>query len=181
MKYKIEDIINEIEFNLLNEKYFSALSIALILPDLCSKIENISYQTWIDKYLNECFCRINPLIYDEKASWGQIIYKLRCGLLHEGKEDVCNKDCYAIHNGNKNAGIKIFDLDCFELFVNKKDKHTIMKLNRESGLGAFKKTDKIQISIDIDFLINGILDATKRFCEINREGQTYSGLEITMY
>ena len=45
IRYNLPKIIEEIKFNFDNQQYFTALSSALILPDICSKIETKLYLT----------------------------------------------------------------------------------------------------------------------------------------
>lgn len=69
--------------------------LALTIPDICAKIDNLASQTtgklyakWFDKY-------VGPK-YQRRSSDGQLItflngadcYALRCAALHEGRDDI---------------------------------------------------------------------------------------------
>lgn len=92
----IEQMFKEIDINLNNECYISALSLALMLPDICGKAEYPSdgnkkrYTKWCEKY-------IEPSSHPPKEPNEQfempylnaeLIYSLRCNVLHSGNPDV---------------------------------------------------------------------------------------------
>ena len=78
-----------------NENWYGALIIALILPDICGKIEfptkptNQRYPEWYDKYvihkyeLGDCYREDGTVFMS-----GNDCYALRCALLHEGHQDL---------------------------------------------------------------------------------------------
>ena len=93
-------LVEEIDKALDNDLYVIALTNALILPDICGKakypkIERNSerYKKWYQEYIGQyeqCF--------KDKASGSKmpylsadIIYSLRCSLLHEGNPNVDKK------------------------------------------------------------------------------------------
>lgn len=99
----VHRIINEIEVALDNDCYIVALMGALTLPDICGKsaypnLERVGdrYKRWCDTYIypkiqhtdkkdKDLDCGITPLS-------GEIIYSLRCYLLHQGSADIeCEK------------------------------------------------------------------------------------------
>ncbi len=77
----MERIIKSIEKSVENKNWYSALVLALTLPDICGKFEDKGkssskrYSEWFDKYLGE--------EYDGYLS-GNDCYALRCSFLHEG-------------------------------------------------------------------------------------------------
>ena len=97
----IQVLINETKKCLKNECNLSALITALIIPDLCGKIlypdENNSqrYKKWFDKYIGNYeqnpFDKEKPK--DEQLPYmnGEVIYKLRCAMFHEGSDDISSK------------------------------------------------------------------------------------------
>ena len=92
----VERLILECESALKNNLYFSALSIALILPDICSKAEYPSenrvgkrYIDWYDEYIGQYQkCPVEITGDDMPYASGTLIYQLRCSMLHQGNPDV---------------------------------------------------------------------------------------------
>ena len=89
MKRFTDSIMLSIE----NKNWYSAIFIALSMPDICGKLErpNIGSQSryinWFDRYLLE----INSSnINGDKIVYftGRDCYALRCSILHEGSEDI---------------------------------------------------------------------------------------------
>ena len=88
----INKIIREINTCIENECYLSALTVALTLPDICGKVEYPNdkpserykkwYQEWIGQY--EHYPDDESMPYPS----ADIVYDLRCSLLHEGNPDV---------------------------------------------------------------------------------------------
>ena len=93
----INKIIAEIRKALANEMYIIALNSALTLPDICAKAEypheknnNTRYKNWVKHYIEtrefgvyweSCFKGIDA----------ELIYDLRCSLLHQGNPNVKKK------------------------------------------------------------------------------------------
>ena len=84
----VEKLIKEISVGLHNHCYISALTTALTLPDICGKAKypnekknKARYVQW----LNDCVCTNQPFVLHANA---EIIYDLRCRLLHEGNPSV---------------------------------------------------------------------------------------------
>lgn len=79
--------------------YIAALCIALMLPDVCNKVNGQfkpgeagkRYKEWVDNYIgvygDDSECDLNPPLQYPCAG-GDEIYKLRCALLHEGLPNV---------------------------------------------------------------------------------------------
>lgn len=93
-------IINDIKQSLENECYFAALSLALILPDMCGRVESPNtgnksrYTGWCEKYLSEKYYTLN--CPDKKTILdGETIYSLRCCVLHEGNPTIEKERGYA--------------------------------------------------------------------------------------
>lgn len=84
----VERIVNEIRVGLRSKCYISALTTALTLPDICGKAEYPNerstgkrYKQWLNKYV----CTKQPFAIQADAD---IIYDLRCKLLHEGNPSI---------------------------------------------------------------------------------------------
>lgn len=94
MLEELEDLLNE-------QPYFSALFIALALPDALGKLEfpqekkavKSRYVKWFDGHVKNGF----GLLYSDprnEKEWhfdGEKCFQLRCGLLHEASNDISEK------------------------------------------------------------------------------------------
>ena len=90
----IEHLVNEIERCLKNDLQIAALTMALTLPDTCGKVYRPQgkvgerYIGWYNDHI------LNPqreLIGDDRESFlisGEVVYKLRCAMLHESNPTV---------------------------------------------------------------------------------------------
>lgn len=104
------DFIDDMNKALDNDCFFSALAIALMLPDICGKAEYLDkgnkdrYISWYDKYVG---------VYEQCQEFegempylsGEVVYQLRCSFLHAGdfdiekkriKEECCKIDSFTL-------------------------------------------------------------------------------------
>lgn len=107
----IERIIDDINKALDAEAYMAALSLVLTLPDICAKAEyrekGISnkerYTKWYDDYIG--MYEKSPTLSGETETPylnGEVIYQLRCSVLHQGtpnviKDKVTDEHCAVDH------------------------------------------------------------------------------------
>lgn len=94
----VQRIVDDIRDALTNNLFFAALISALNLPDICGKAEYPNetstkkrYIDWYDKEIGQY--EKNPFQNTEEMPYlsGNVIYSLRCALLHEGNPNVDNK------------------------------------------------------------------------------------------
>ena len=90
----IEHLVNEIERCLKNDLQITALTMALTLPDTCGKVyhpqASVSnrYTSWYDDHI---LAPKSELIGDTSKRFlisGNVVYKLRCAMLHESNPTV---------------------------------------------------------------------------------------------
>ena len=87
-----------IEKSIKSENWYSALALALTIPDICGRLSypdlvkksQERYKKWFDEYLL-CFYEIplNGRMFTFMS--GGDCYALRCALLHEGRDDVASQ------------------------------------------------------------------------------------------
>ncbi|NKG22229.1 hypothetical protein [Paeniglutamicibacter terrestris] len=79
------------------QNWYSALTLALTMPDICSKLARPNakpgprFVEWVDKNFTPKYTSPMPgLLSDEKMIWisGTDFYALRCAVLHEGSFDT---------------------------------------------------------------------------------------------
>lgn len=93
----LDRIVDDVNKALDNNAYIAGLSLALTLPDICGKAEygpdvgsKKRYIDWYDTYIPFGFSPFhgmgNPNQTPELT--GEVLYSLRCTLLHEGNPNV---------------------------------------------------------------------------------------------
>ena len=92
----VDRLVREIDKCLNNGCCMAALSLALMLPDICGKAmfpdmrnNKDRYVRWYDEYgVNEI--KNNPLIYNLPIEYltGNVLYLLRCSMLHQGNPNL---------------------------------------------------------------------------------------------
>lgn len=81
----MNSLIKSIKNSIQTKNWYSALVVALILPDICAKLEggnkisSVRYPEWFNTYLGNEY---------EGFLSGNDCYALRCALLHEGTSDI---------------------------------------------------------------------------------------------
>ena len=93
----INILTKQINESLNNNCYMAALITAIILPDICGKAKypdlknKERYVNWYDEYIGNY--EINPVqSIDMPYLSGELVWKLRCSLLHEGNPNVNRND-----------------------------------------------------------------------------------------
>ena len=91
----VEVFVNDIQNSLKNHSYFSALALALALPDICACAEypemedrvGQRYISWYDKYIGQ-HLRNEDAFAEEPSLSGELVYNLRNTYLHQGSPNV---------------------------------------------------------------------------------------------
>lgn len=91
----MEEIIQSLETSISNKNWYGALFIALSLPDICGKIDNIHagsrarYEAWFIEYVQSKYTVVNTHRNETTIFLsGNDCYALRCAYLHEGQDDI---------------------------------------------------------------------------------------------
>lgn len=91
----IDRLIKEVNTGLDNECYLSALIVALTLPDICGKVAypndgtTSRYKKWYHEWIGQYEC--NPEDKNFPYPSADMVYDLRCSLMHTGNPDVDKK------------------------------------------------------------------------------------------
>ncbi len=119
----IEKLVADINKALDNDAYFSALSLALTLPDICGKAKYPNkrvgerYIEWYDEYVGQyeqCPCDECDKVKVPYLS-GEVVYSLRNCLLHQGTPNIDSSKI----NDSANK------VDKFTLVIEKKNEFNI--------------------------------------------------------
>ena len=95
----MDELLLSIEKSLESKNWYAALAVALIIPDICGKIDNPQmnpggrYPIWYEKYVNGYLKTHNDIM--PKLFTGFDCYAVRCAMLHEFSEDLTS------HNARK--------------------------------------------------------------------------------
>ncbi len=158
----IEEIINEIHKLLKNGYPYSALGMALTIPDICGNIAypearcGERYIRWFNEYVSPTNCLQSGKDY--RLFDGEICYKLRCAYLHSGNFDL----------GHKKA---VKDIEQFTLHYNQDPELRFMKI-------AQAPDGRYQIGIDLGVLCDQLCKAAKIFCESHQSACADMTVEI---
>ena len=158
--------VDNIRCSLENKCYFSALSLALTLPDICGAVEFPSksvagrYIEWYDKNLGaylsngkDDLCGNNPWLS------GEVVYNLRNTYLHQGNPGIASDKVKE----------EVNQLDKFILMLGDGTVLHEAALNIDAGA---KKTEKItyrMIIVDVTYLCDSICDCALWYYENNKE------------
>ena len=85
----METLLDDLSRSISNETFYSALTLALALPDMCSQIENglktgdrNTYISWVDAYMDDDYFKVGIQGFEDIEFSGIICYALRCRVLH---------------------------------------------------------------------------------------------------
>lgn len=165
--------VNDIKCSLQNKCYFSALSLALTLPDICGRIEYPNktvgehYIEWYDKYIGN-FLEANQKELADGNPWlsGEVIYNLRNTFLHQGSPTIEGTKVKEVTN----------QLDTFALILGDDTKLSNFTMNFDIGNGRIIYR---AIGIDVTHLCNTICDCALWYYENNKERFEFSINVIT--
>lgn len=174
-------MVEEIQECLEQENYFAALTMVLILPDICAEIEKgekskrVDYEHWCDKWLHDLFPDLLIKINGEEG-WGKIIYQIRCSVLHNGEVDISPQDYKLSRKGEV-----LFSLEDFNLYIETRDDGC----RRVATVDSTRKIDssgyrcKHKIDVEISHLVQAVLIGVRRFMkEENVSESQFPTLEI---
>lgn len=157
----IPAFIKDIKNCLKNDNLWGALALALILPDICGKVEDnnkLRYIRWYDKYVTG----EKPSKYPDDVPFinGDLIYKLRCAFLHSGSNDPFDK------RESKST------LDDF-IFAIGTEKCRSCQMDSISITNPDAGKKRVAIEINLRGLCNDIADAAQVFFENKKEYITH--------
>ena len=135
----VQRLVDDIRAALDNDLYFVALSTALTLPDICGKAAyprlstTNRYKKWYNKEIGRYEKNPHQASKEEMPYLSsEVIYSLRCSLLHEGNPNLNNPKLT-----NKNASLPI---DHFVLKTEKKNEFDIYSDSSSvSDFGQYKR------------------------------------------
>lgn len=159
----VDELIHEIIVCLENGCYMAALTTALTLPDICGKAKYPNEKSTKQRYIKWSNEHIKQSgLFADKCSAkpylsGELLYLLRCSVLHEGNPGVDKEESY---------------IDYFELIWREKEgsSSTIINKVEVSNDKESNKSDKyIKYSINLRYLCGLICQATENYYEKNKE------------
>lgn len=152
----IDVYVHDIETSLKNKAYFSALALALTLPDTCGMAEfpNASvterYINWYDTYIGNYEAKFK----NEPYLSGEIVYNLRNTFLHTGSPNIDNKKVKA----------EVNQLDKFILILGDGRKIWSSTLNVDTPLASIKI-----MTINVTYFCQLLCDRALRYYNRNAE------------
>ena len=121
----LKRLIDEINTALEHDCYFTALSLALTLPDICGKAEYPQAgvaKRYIDWYNENVGCTERcPSIHDEKTPMpylsGEVVYNLRNSILHQGNPNIDVKKIKAEENKVDRFRLRLQEKNQFDIYA----------------------------------------------------------------
>lgn len=158
--------VNDIRCSLKNKCYFSALSLALALPDMCGMAEfpnkSVSerYIEWCDKYLGAYMAQGKDDL-DVNNPWlsGEVIYNLRNTYLHQGTPGIESDKVKEEAN----------QLDKFILMLGDGTVLQSRTLNIEAGTQKTGKITYKELIVDVTYLCDSICYCASWYYKNNQE------------
>ena len=159
----IQLLIEETKKCLNNGCDLAALIVALTIPDVCGNVmypndkNGARYRKWFDHYIGdyEQFPSDKDRPEEEQTPYmsGDVVYKLRCALLHEGTNDIASK----IH------------IDEFNLMLGNSFRHEKTKIEQRkeymSDNSTISHPKVVTWDINVHQLCNKIIWASEVFLE----------------
>ena len=161
----VQRIVNDIREALNNNLYFVALISALTLPDICGKAEYPNeksrerYIKWYDKEIGQY--EKSPFQNSKEEMpylSGNVIYSLRCALLHEGNPNVENG--YLCKVGE-------LPINHFVLKVESKNEFDIY--SDSSGISDFFGQHRRSYTMSVNRICGIICSSAEMYYEENKE------------
>ena len=161
----VQRIIREVRTAIENDCYIVALMGALTLPDICGKSAypelkvGARYTEWCDTYVYPARTDIDQSAGNVDCGItnvnGQIIYSLRCSLLHQGSSDIDSKKC---------------EVENFELLIQPKNEFDIYVDN----IGAIWANDDFEhrerhISLHIRNICRDLCNAAELYYQNHKD------------
>ncbi|WP_431030059.1 hypothetical protein [Lysinibacillus sp. LZ02] len=94
LEVKINPFIESIESNIKEGNWYSALTLALTLPDICGRLSTPEvtsgkrYAKWFDEFVGSKYLMDDILGQRHIFASGNDFYALRCAFLHQGESDI---------------------------------------------------------------------------------------------
>lgn len=171
----ISRLISEVNEALKHELYMAALCTVLTIPDICAKAaypELGNKQRYI-KWYDDKIGKYERDLDDPNMPYlsGEIVYQLRCGLLHQGTPNVdkekIDEDCCRI--------------DKFIILVEKTKEFPIYHdsaMVHKSGYNGNYSSLKREYTVNVQRLCMIITRTAKRYYNENREKFNFINYEI---
>lgn len=151
--------VNDIKCSLKNKCYFSALSLALTLPDICGMAEfpnktvGERYIQWYDKYIG-VYMAEGYRDWNTPRLSGEIVYNLRNTYLHQGNPGIASDKVKE----------EVNQLDEFVLMLGDGTVLWCTAINIEAGITTYRK-----IIVDVTYLCDSICDCALWYYKNNQE------------
>lgn len=161
----VNRLIKDVRKSLNHECYFSALSLALTLPDICGIAEFSITHPVANRYIDWCETYVcegegKRVRLDDKIETpylsGEVIYNLRNTYLHQGCPNL-NKS--KIKN-------EINQIDNFTLILGNAKKLYDVSMNIDFGNGLVNVRSYF---IDVTYLCNLLCDAAEHYFKMNTD------------
>lgn len=157
LEQKLEQFLSDIKNSLINRNWYSALSLALTIPDICSSVENPDvrgksrYIRWIEDNLHK--------IDLYKFIPASDVYALRCSFLHNGTNDISEQKAQQVIESYK----FVYPAEQLQMHLNK--------------AGNVMQLDVAIFSLDMTLAAEQWIDLNKDNTQMNKEATKIMTIE----
>lgn len=162
----IPNYVDDIRGSLKNKCYFSALSLALTMPDICGMAEfpnkqvGERYIEWYDKYIGDYMAYgKDDLGGDNPWLSGEVVYNLRNTFLHQGYPGIDSDKVKEEANR----------LDKFILMLGDGTDLQVATINIEAGTKEAGKITYRMITVNVTYLCDSICDCVLWYYKNNQK------------
>ena len=163
-------LVKEIEDSIAKECYLPALFVTLTLPDICGKAEfpgepsnKKRYIGWYDKYLGRYEKKFasgaDIGLADRPYLSGELVYQLRCSVLHEGNTDIVGSQIKEEQN----------QISKFNLVIPKKNEWNAYGTSMSLDYAPNGEVMRREFEVDIPYLCKRISVVAKKYYEEHKE------------
>ena len=164
----INILVEQIKESLKNNCYMAALITAIILPDICGKAKYPNsknkdrYVKWYDEYIGKYEKNLDETI-DMPYLSGELIWNLRCSLLHEGNPNIDNR----------------IDIDYFELLWQGNERCAYVMDSAHIQRNADGSIVKKEYSVNIIRICNVLCSIAKNYYNDNKNSFNFFNYKIS--
>ena len=172
----LPEILYDIRKSLAAEAYLAALTLALTVPDICGRAEygaigsRKRYIDWYDEWIGQYE---KPPEEEDAYLNGEVIYQLRCSVLHQGTPNI----------DNKRISEKRCKIDYFRIIIEPANQFEIYADSSETWSECHDKEVVTTVWYDVNLrkLCNHIIYAAEAYLRENKEKFNFFDYTILEY
>lgn len=174
LEQKLSNFTSAIKKAIKEENWYSALSVSLMLPDICGKLEfpqlgvGDRYRKWFDKYLYDTYNSFSNFLTAED------FYLLRCAYLHGGEADISEKKRRQLVDEYKFRAPKVVEGEFEGPHRIKMNQYLILRID----LFCLEICNAVDQWVDSNKVDERIQNSARKMLVINSDPVNYNGAYV---